>query len=527
MKNKTPYIILALVIVVVIALFSFSKNTSLIKNNVTQNDSGKTAIESSFVDLKNGDTFDLTASYITRSINGTNQKMLVYNESIPGPTIRVAQGSEVTINFKNNTDIPQLLHSHGVRMDNAYDGSQMVQKEMKPGESFSYKLKFPDAGIYWYHPHVQEVYGQGLGLYGAFIVTPTDPAYFPAVNREIPLFLSDIPFENGSITLDKNKTSHTLMGHYGNIMLVNGDDNYILKAISGEVVRMYVVNSANARPYNFAINGLKLKLVGSDSGAYEKASFVNSVVLGPSERAIVDVLIPKAGTYEIQNQTPSKTYSLGTISASEEKINVSYEKEFNILQSNIATIKSIDPFRSYFNNTPDKNITLTLDMAGNMMGMQGMGHGNHMMSDGSSMGGSMMGSSPDGIEWDDSNQMMNAVTNTDSIKWKIKEQNTGKENKDINWTFKKDQPVKIRIFNDPNSMHPMQHPIHFHGQRFLVVSRNGIQQTNLAWKDTVLVKSGETVDIILDPSNVGTWMAHCHISEHLESGMMLQFTVEK
>ena len=170
---------------------------------------------------------------------------------------------------------------------------------------------------------------------------------------------------------------------------------------------------------------------------------------------------------------------------------------------------------------------ITLDMAGNMMGMQGMGHGNHMMSDGSSMGGSMMGSSPDGIEWDDSNQMMNAVTNTDSIKWKIKEQNTGKENKDINWTFKKDQPVKIRIFNDPNSMHPMQHPIHFHGQRFLVVSRNGIQQTNLAWKDTVLVKSGETVDIILDPSNVGTWMAHCHISEHLESGMMLQFTVEK
>jgi len=75
MKNKTPYIILALVTVVVIALFSFSKNTSLIKNNVTQNDSGKTAIESSFVDLKNGDTFDLTASYITRSINGTNQKM--------------------------------------------------------------------------------------------------------------------------------------------------------------------------------------------------------------------------------------------------------------------------------------------------------------------------------------------------------------------------------------------------------------------------------------------------------------------
>lgn len=522
MKNKTSYIILGLIIIAIITLFNVSRNTSSIKNS-----SIKTTTESSFVNLKNGDTFNLTASYITKDIDGANQTMLAYNGSIPGPTIRVVQGSEVTINFKNNTDLPQLLHSHGVRMDNAYDGSQMVQKEMKPGESFSYKLKFPDAGIYWYHPHVQEVYGQGLGLYGAFVVTPSDPTYFSKVNREIPMFLSDIPIENGSIALDKNKTSHTLMGHYGNIMLVNGDDKYVLKATSGEVVRMYVVNSANARPFNFAINGLKLKLVGSDSGAYEKASFVNSVVLGPSERAIIDVLIPKAGNYEIQNQTPGKTYSLGTISASEDKIDVSYEKEFNTLQSNVSTTKSIDLFRGYFNKTPDKNITLTLDMAGNMMGMQGMGHGNHMMSNGSSMGGSMMGSSPDGIEWDDSNQMMNAVTNTDSIKWKIKDQNTGNENKDINWIFKKDQPVKIRIFNDPNSMHPMQHPIHFHGQRFLVVSRNGVQQTNLAWKDTVLVKSGETIDIILDPSNVGTWMAHCHISEHLESGMMLGFTVEK
>lgn len=522
MKNKTSYIILGLIIIAGITLFSISKNKQLIKNSSKTN-----TFESSFVDLKNGETFDLTASYITKDINGTSQKMLAYNGSIPGPTIRVVQGSEVTINFKNNTDIPQLLHSHGVRMDNAYDGSQMVQKEMKPGESFSYKLKFPDAGIYWYHPHVQEVYGQGLGLYGAFIVTSSDPAYFSKVNREIPLFLSDIPIENGSISLDKSKTSHTLMGHYGNVILVNGDANYVLNATSGEVIRMYVVNSANTRPFNFAINGLKLKLVGSDSGAYEKASFVNSVILGPSERAIVDVFIPKAGIYEMQNQTPSKNYSLGTISANEDKVDVSYEKEFNTLQSNIATTKSIDPFRSYFNKTPDKSITLTLDMAGNMMGMQGMGHGNHMMSNGSTMRGSMMGSSPDGIEWEDSNQMMNSTTNTDSIKWKIKDQYTEKENKDIDWVFKKDQPVKIRIFNDPNSMHPMQHPIHFHGQRFLVVSRNGVQQTNLAWKDTVLVKSGETVDIILDPSNIGTWMAHCHISEHLESGMMLGFSVEK
>ena len=72
----------------------------------------------------------------------------------------------------------------------------------------------------------------------------------------------------------------------------------------------------------------------------------------------------------------------------------------------------------------------------------------------------------------------------------------------------------------------MQHPIHFHGQRFLVLSDNGIKTSNFVWKDTVLVPSGDTVEILLEASNVGKWMAHCHISEHLSSGMMMGFSGE-
>lgn len=483
------------------------------------------AAPSLVVELKDGDRYALTAGYVTVTVGGKKQTMLAYNGSIPGPTIKVAQGTDITIDFTNNMDIPTLLHSHGVRMDNAFDGSQLQQEDIRPGASFSYKLKFPDAGIYWYHPHAREVYGQGLGLYGAFIVTPSDPEYFPPVNREVPLFLSDLPVENGRITLDKNTASHSLMGHYGNVMLVNGEDTYTLEAETGEVIRLYVINAANARPFNFAIKGLKLKLVGADSGAYEKASFVDSVVLGPSERAVIDVLIPNAGTYEMQNKTPERTYTLGIISAGVKRADVSYRAEFDTLQTNTETIRSINPFRSVLDSTPAKRILLTLDMGGNMMGMPGMGHGAHMMPNGTMMNGSMMSTGPDGIEWDDTNQMMNRISNTDSIKWKIVDQDTGKENMGIDWTFARNTPVKIRIFNDPRSMHPMQHPIHFHGQRFLVVARNGVRQTNLAWKDTVLVKSGETVDIILDPSNPGEWMAHCHISEHLEAGMLFAFSV--
>jgi suppressor of ftsI len=516
MKNKKPMIIS---IMIILGILMYVGMLYILAPKPV-------ATKSQSVELKNGDTYNMTATYVTKIIDGVEYKMLGYNGSIPGPTINVEQGSEITIIFKNNTDSPQLLHSHGVRMDNAYDGSQSVQDEIKPGKSFVYKLKFPDAGVYWYHPHANEVYSQGLGLYGAFIVHPKNAEYYLKVNREIPVFLSDLSIEDGKIALDQNDKTHTLMGHYGSEMLVNGERNINLTAQKGEVVRMYVINAANARPFNFAIKGLKLKLVGGDSGAYEQPTMVDSVILGPSERAIVDVYFGEVGNYEIQNKTPEISYTLGTVNVIANEVMTSFKNDFEKLAINKDTVASIDPFRQFFTKTIDKKILLTLDMAGGQMSMQGMGHGAHMMPDGTMMGGSMMNASPDGIEWSDSNSMMNEMSDTSTIKWKIVDKDTGKTNMDIDWVFRKGEPVKIEIYNDPKSMHPMQHPIHFHGQRFLVLTRDGKVQTNLVWKDTTLVKSGETVEILLDPSNVGMWMAHCHISEHMVSGMMFDFKVE-
>ena len=478
------------------------------------------------VELKDGDAYDLTAGYVEKEINGVKYRMLAYNGSIPGPLIKVAQGSEVTINFINDTNMQTLLHSHGVRMDNAFDGAQTSQKEMEPGETFSYKLKFPDAGMYWYHPHVREDYAQELGLYGNYLVVPNDANYWSPVNREVALFLDDILIEDGKIVLSKKGASHTLMGRFGTTMLVNGETSYALSVTKGEVIRFYVTNAANTRPFNFAISGAKLKLVGADGGAYENDEWKDSVVLGPSERAIVEVLLDKSGTFALQNKTPDKTYTLGTIAVANTPPYVSYAEGFSQLKTHERTVQSIDPVRQYFDRIPDKQIKLTLDMGPAMMSMQGMGHSDHRMEDGSMMRGSMMSLAGGGIEWEDTNRMMNQISDPASIKWKIVDQATGKENMNMDWSFKRGEPVKIRIFNDPDSMHPMQHPIHFHGQRFLVIARGGVKETNLVWKDTVLIPSGETVDILLDTSNPGRWMAHCHIAEHLEAGMMFGFSVE-
>ena len=98
---------------------------------------------------------------------------------------------------------------------------------------------------------------------------------------------------------------------------------------------------------------------------------------------------------------------------------------------------------------------------------------------------------------------------------------------DINWTFRMGDLSRIRIRNDPTVTHAMAHPLHFHGQRFLVIARNGVANDNLAWKDTAVLPAGESMDILLELSNPGRWMFHCHVSEHLGTGMMGTFDVRK
>jgi len=507
------------------------------------------AVSMQTVELKDGDTYDLTAQQIKKTINGQEVKMLGYNGSVPGPLIKVKQGSEITVHFTNETDVETTLHSHGVRVANAFDGIPDITQDPIPvGGSFTYRLKFPDAGIYWYHPHIREDYAQELGLYGNFLVEPNDPAYWPPVNREVPLVLDDILLEDGTIApFAENDSSHTLMGRFGNVMLINGDTSFNFDAKTGEVVRFFLTNAANTRTFKVGIPGAKMKLVGSDGGAYEQETFVNSIVISPSKRATVDVLFGSAGTYPLQHITPLKTYPLGSVAVSGTSASPSYATQFAAAGVNETVRSDMNNFRPLLAKMTDKSLTIGIDMGmvnmmqdgggrmmfnrliGNdalaQMSNPAAGHGQHMMPDGSMMNNNMMMGSNEPIEWEDDMAMMNISSNKGSIQWKFIDEATGRENMDINWKFKLGDKIKIKITNDGNSMHPMQHPIHLHGQRFLVTSTNGVSNDNLAWKDTALIQTGATVELLVDMTNPGAWMLHCHIAEHLEDGMMLPFTV--
>jgi DNA-directed RNA polymerase subunit RPC12/RpoP len=150
----------------------------------------------------------------------------------------------------------------------------------------------------------------------------------------------------------------------------------------------------------------------------------------------------------------------------------------------------------------------------------GAGHGHHGQGHGHGDGG--------GIEWEDDMVAVNRLTTPANMRWMLVDRTTGAANAAIDWHFTEGDRVKIRLVNEMDSDHPMHHPFHLHGAgRFLVLARDGVADSNLVWKDTVLVRTGQTVDILFDVSNPGLWMAHCHIAEHMQSGMMFSFTVAR
>jgi hypothetical protein len=118
------------------------------------------AVRPDVVALDNGATYELRIAPVAKTLGDDRVRMLSYNGSIPGPTLRVRQGSEVIVHVRNEGDTEATVHWHGLRLDNAYDGVPFeTQPPINIGGEFTYRLRFPDPGLYWYHPHIREDYG--------------------------------------------------------------------------------------------------------------------------------------------------------------------------------------------------------------------------------------------------------------------------------------------------------------------------------------------------------------------------------
>jgi FtsP/CotA-like multicopper oxidase with cupredoxin domain len=391
------------------------------------------------------------------------------------------------------------------------------------------------------------------------------------------------------------------MGRFGNRLLIAGDPDLRLSFPAGEVVRLWLTNTANTRVFNVTLPGAQMKLVGGDSGRVEYEEFVKQVVLAPSERAVLDVLLESRGELALEHHTPSRSYRLAAITAAEGAPSTTATRFRRLRRA-----PELDAERAKLDRwlaaAPDKILALVAQMddpaampeaAGPVTyacsmhpdvtsaepgrcpkcGMKLLasqaptvtayacpmhpevvsdqpGHCpkcgmkllaaswvrtattdhdhsgmEHADMDHSDMEHSGMGhGGAEGIEWEDDMVEVNRQSTSATVHWRFLDRASGA----IDWRFTVGDRVKIRLINEMASDHPMHHPFHLHGAgRFLVLARDGVTEPNLVWKDTVLVRTGETVDILFDVTNPGLWMAHCHIAERMQSGMMFSFNVAR
>lgn len=408
---------------------------------------------------------------------GPRPGALLFNQQWPSPTLRVAQGGEFDLRLDNGLDEPTIVHWHGLTPPADMDGHPMAS--IPAGASRDYGFVVHDRpATYWYHPHPHhrtafQVYH---GLAGFLLVEDglDETRGLPTGSRDLPLLLADKRISAGSLQYAPAMPD-MMVGFLGNTVLVNGAQSPVA-TVEPAVLRLRLLNGSNARILNPAFaDGRPFWLVGTDGGLLDAPVPVTSVPLAPGER--VEVLIDLRG--EAGNTLAFVSAPLAITATLPPAIAMPPQgSAFPLLQFDVSAPLSGPPgaipagFEPMPGPAPGPAPVRTF-----LLGQQGA---MHLINGASYEGGRIDFLVPLG------------ATET--------------------WRF-------INQGNQP-------HPMHMHGSRFRVTARSGTPlASDAGWKDTVLVRVGETVDVRLSFEVPGLFVLHCHNLEHEDEGMMQNFVV--
>ena len=392
-----------------------------------------------------------------------------YNGGIPGPLIRVRVGDRVVVRFSNTLPQPTTVHWHGLRVPIQMDGVPGAsQPEVQPGESFTYDFVVPDAGLFWYHPHVMSAAQVGFGLYGALLVE--DPSEQVGVSDELVLVLSDIALDDKGAfeSPDSGGSAGMVFGREGNRVLVNGRVRSRLTARAGAPQRWRVVNAAKSRHFQLDVGGPRFTTIGGDGGLQEYPVETETLILAAGERADVIVTPRGAPGSELLVQTIPFNRGYGSIEYR------SLEDLFTIAIADLPAHASapLPPVRRAIEplspvGASHVSVELTLVRLGDGTFEYGIG----------------------GVPFADGKPL-------------------------------KAMPGETQIWTVTNTT-KWSHPFHLHGFFFQVLDERGRPVHPLAWKDTVNVPLEQTLRLIVRfDDREGSWMYHCHILDHADGGLM-------
>jgi len=390
-----------------------------------------------------------------------------YNGGIPGPTIRLKAGDRLIAHFTNHLPQATTIHWHGLRVPIQMDGVPGIsQPEVAPGGSFTYDFVVPDAGLFWYHPHVASAAQVGFGLYGALLVD--DPNEHIGVDDELVLVLSDLSIDdNGGIEApDSGGPAGMVFGREGNYVFVNGRTLPKLPVRSGAPQRWRIVNAAKSRFFKLYMEGQPFTIIGRDGGLQEYAEKAESVVIATGER--VDLLVTPTGAAKSEIVLRSLLFNRGYGS-------VEFRSDEDLIALRFSDLPPVTAA------LPDvRRAIAPLDLA-----------------------------------------QATPVT----VKMTLAQTTEGFEYGISGVAFAKDKPItaqlnETQVWTIVNTT-KWSHPFHLHGFFFQVLDDKGQPVHPIAWKDTVNVPLEQTLKVAVKfDDRAGSWMYHCHILDHADGGLM-------
>jgi FtsP/CotA-like multicopper oxidase with cupredoxin domain len=398
-----------------------------------------------------------------------------YEGEVPGPELRLRQGERLRVEVQNLLPADTTVHWHGIRVPNAMDGvPNLTQPPIKSGGRFLYEFTLPDAGTYWYHPHLGSPEQVGRGLYGPLIVEEAEP---PAVDRDVTWVLGDWRLDRAARIVGDfgNLMDASHAGRIGNTVTVNGAIRESFELRAGERVRLRLINAANARIFGLDFRGhepLVIALDGHPVAPHPPQG--GRIVLGPSMRA--DILLdataePKSLHPVIDDFYERRAYRLLDLRYSAMRASGRAGAALPKLAPNPLAEPDLA-------NAQRHRVRFEGGMMGRMP-MMGMRHGMAWTVNGKPLGEHQHGAEP-------------------------------------LFTLAHRRSHVVELIND-TSWH---HPIHLHGHVFRVLSRDGKSTAHREWLDTVLLDPDSRAEIAFVADNPGDWMFHCHVLEHQASGLM-------